>query len=108
MDNNIDRLTVLQGNSLGALANAGTIRTDDGRKKSTLMSEFELTALYRISHSWTLKGQYYVMAIDDIAQGYDLTAARGIGATPPTTANGPIQLDRLTIQGFGAGAEYIW
>ncbi len=44
MDNNIDRLTVLQGNSLGALANAGTIRTDDGRKKSTLMSEFELTA----------------------------------------------------------------
>ncbi len=38
------------------------------------------------------------MAIDDIAQGFDLTPARGIGATPPTTANGPIQLDRLTCK----------
>ncbi len=108
MDNNVDRHTVLQGNSLGPLAIAGTRTNDDGRNKSTLMGEFELTSLYRISHSWTIKSQYYVMAIDDIAQGYDLSAARGLGETPPNTNSDPIGFDRLTIQGFSLGAEYLW
>ena len=126
LDNNIDRRTRISGNSIfyspQQLANPNTVpptaanpgtpalnqTTDDGINKSTVMGEFEATMLYRISHSWTLKSQYYVVAIDDIAQGFDLSGPTGLGQTPQTTTNGPIQTNSLTIQGVAFGAEYIW
>lgn len=108
MDNNIDRRTRFAANSLGPGATPLALVTDDGINRSTLMGEFEATLLYRISHSWTLKTQYYLMTIDDIAQGFDLSGPTNIASTPQVFANDPIQTDSLTIQGFSVGAEYIW
>ena len=108
MDNNIDRRTQFAANSLGPGATPLALVNNDGINRSTLMGEFEATLLYRISHSWTLKTQYYLMTIDDIAQGFDLSGPRNIAATPQVFSNDPIRTDSLTIQGFSVGAEYIW
>jgi hypothetical protein len=107
LDNNIDRHANVFANSLGAGATPARRVIEDGIKKSTVMGEIEATMLYRISHSWTLKNQYYLMGIDDVAYGFDTTPAQNLfsaGAVPVS----PIRTDSLTIQGFSFGAEYIW
>lgn len=119
LNNNVDRNLVVESNSLGAFATPGSLVVEDGDNKSTVMGEFEATALYRISHSWTLRTQYYVLAVDDVAFGYDITHARNVADQAfnnglpradrvPVTALNSIDLDSLTIQGISFGAEYIW
>jgi hypothetical protein len=107
LDNNIDRHSSLFANSIGPGGTPGQTRIEDGRNKSTVMGEFDATMLYRISHSWTLKGQYYVLAVEDMAYGFDVSPALNVfsqGATPVSRIN----TDSFTLQGFGFGAEYIW
>ncbi|MGV3484061.1 MAG: hypothetical protein ACO1RT_06570 [Planctomycetaceae bacterium] len=107
LDNNIDRHSSVFANSAGPGATPGTLRVEDGINKSTVMGEFEATMLYRISHSWTLKSQLYVLGIDDVAYGFDVTPAQNLfsaGVVPVA----PIQTDSLTVQGVSFGAEYIW
>lgn len=107
LDNNIDRHSSVFANSAGPGATPGTLRVEDGINKSTVMGEFEATMLYRISHSWTLKSQYYLLGIDDIAYGFDLSPPQNLFTAGAVPIN-PIRTDRLTIQGVSFGAEYIW
>jgi hypothetical protein len=107
LDNNIDRHTNVTANSIGPGATPGTIRVEDGINKSTVMGEFEATMLYRISHSWTLKSQYYVLSVDDVAFGFDLSPAENLFTNGNVPVN-PIRTDSLTIQGISLGAEYTW
>ncbi len=108
MDNNIDRRTRFAGNSLGPLATEGSAEVNDGLNRGTFMSEFELTLLYRLSHSWTVKTQYYLLNVDDIGFGFDLSGPSNLGATPPSLTSDSIRTQSLTIQGISLGAEYIW
>ena len=107
LDNNIDRISLIDSNSLGAGATPGFRRFDDGRRRSTFMTELEATMLYRISHSWTLKSQYYLLSVDEVAFGYDLGPVRAIYDNA-SAQNTRIQTDDLVIQGFTLGAEYVW
>lgn len=107
LDNNIDRHSSVFANSLGPGGTPGQLRIEDGRNKSTVMGEFDATLLYRISHSWTLKSQYYVMAIEDVAYGFDVSPAVNLFSQGATPVN-PIETDSLTLQGVAFGAEYIW
>lgn len=107
LDNNIDRHSSVFANSTGPGATPGTLTIEDGINKSTVMGELEATLLYRISHSWTLKSQYYVLGVDDIAYGFDLSPAQNLFSAGAVAVN-PIATDQLTIQGVAFGAEYIW
>lgn len=107
LDNNIDRHSLVSANSTGPGATPGEFRLEDGINKSTFMAEFEATMLYRISHSWTLKSQYYLMSVDDVAYGFDLSAAENV-FTNGTLRADPIETSSLTIQGISLGAEYVW
>jgi hypothetical protein len=107
LDNNIDRHSRVFANSLGPGATPAVSRIEDGINKSTIMGEFEATLLYRISHSWTLKSQYYLLGVDDVAYGFDVSPAQNV-FTAGTVPVNPITLDQLTIQGVSFGAEYIW
>jgi len=107
LDNNIDRHSTVLANSSGPNATPQQLGIEDGTRTSTVMGEFEATMLYRISHSWTIKSQYFVLGVDDVAYGFDLSPAQNLfsaGAVPVS----PIRTDSLTIQGVSLGAEYVW
>jgi hypothetical protein len=107
MGNRIKRNSFVAANSVGPGATPGSITVADRATRSAWMGEVEATLLYRISHSWTLKTQYYLLAVDEIGFGFDPTAANRLlngGATPID----PIQTRSLTISGFSIGAEYMW
>ena len=107
LDNNIDRHSSVNSNSIGPGATPGTLIIEDGINKSTFMTELEATLLYRISHSWTLKSQYYFLTVEDVAFGADLSPAQNV-YSQGTIPISPIATDSLNIQGVALGAEYIW
>ncbi len=79
----------------------------EAKNRTAWLSEMEATLLYRISHSWTLKGQYYLLHVDRVGYGFDTSPADNFisdGSIPID----PISTRSLTIRGFSIGAEYIW
>jgi len=107
MGNHITRKSYVAANSIGPAATPGSLSLSDRASKSAWMGEIEATLLYRISHSWTIKSQYYLLSVDRIGYGFDTNAAESLvsgGATPVA----PIQTRSLTISGFSIGAEYMW
>ena len=107
LDNNIDRHSTVFANSSGPNATPRQLGIEDGARTSTVMGEFEATMLYRISHSWTLKSQYFVLGVDDVAYGFDVSPAQNLFSAGAIAVN-PIRTDSLTIQGVSLGAEYVW
>jgi hypothetical protein len=107
MGNRIKRRSVVASNSLGPGATPATLTAEDYVAKTAWLSELEATMLYRLSHSWTLKTQYYVLNVDRVGFGYDRSAAESLlgGGVQPIDS---IQTRSLTINGFSIGAEYIW
>jgi hypothetical protein len=108
VQNDVDRSTILTGNSLGPGATPGTISVTDSDQDGTVMGEFEAKLVYRFTHSWTFRTAYYAIAIDDIAFG--TVDAPGIRNAINSGANsiGPVQYDSLVLQGFSIGGEYMW
>jgi hypothetical protein len=107
MGNHITRNSVVSANSIGPGATPGSLTLSDRASEAVWMGEIEATLLYRISHSWTIKSQYYLLSVDDIGFGFDTNAAESLvggGAAPI----GPIQTRSLTISGFSLGLEYMW
>ena len=47
----------------------GTLLLTDVRRKGTVLGELDVTLLYRVSHSWTLRSSYYAMAVDTAVFG---------------------------------------
>ena len=108
LNNNRENRSVVSANSLGAGATPGTVRLDVENDDTTVLGEFETAILYRLSHSWTAKASYYLLAVDDIGMaGFDVAALQSVaqGGTPVTTS---FDSSSLVIQGFGFGAEYTW
>ena len=105
MGNRIERDSIAFANSLGPGATPGTVEISDRLSQTAWLGEIEATLLYRLSHSWTLKTQYYLLNVDKVGYGFDITAAdRLVSGTAIT----PIQTRSLTISGFTIGGEYVW
>jgi hypothetical protein len=103
----------IQSNSSGivsARADGGLPINSDG-DETTVMGEFELKSMYRLSQAWTFRTAYYLIALDDVAEAnLDLGAVRSI-VDPTITAVPEITgstLNSLVVQGFSFGAEYTW
>lgn len=105
MGNRIERDSIAFANSLGSSGGPGTVEISDRLSQTAWMGELEATVLYRLSHSWTLKTQYYLLNVDKVGYGFDTTAADRLVSG---TAISPIQTRSLTISGFTIGGEYVW
>ena len=111
MQNDIKRNSFLAFNSEAAGATPGSVQFNDGNQDTTVMAELDATLLYRLSHSWTLRSAYHVIAVDDVRFGtLDAQNIRNFSDSLPGSTPGPNrnQTDQLVIQGFSVGAEYIW
>ena len=111
MKNEINTDGSISSNSTGLFATPGTAELSNGREDDgTVLLDFELVGLYRITRSLTLRGGYQVIAIDDIStagfnrQGIIDAAVNGPGSTSQFEAF----RDSLVLQGFTVGAEYAW
>jgi hypothetical protein len=101
--NEIDRRTALTANSL-----ASGVVIDDKQHDTTLMAEIEGKFIYRFSHSWAVRGAYYVITIDEVAFGTaDRETIRDFVTANPVSDPG-FHLNSLTVQGASLGAEYRW
>lgn len=108
VQNDVDRSTILTGNSLGPGATPGSISVTDSDQDGTVMGEFEAKLVYRMTHSWTFRTAYYAMAIDDIAFGtVDAAGTRNVILSGANSV-GPVQYDSLVLQGFSVGGEFMW
>lgn len=105
MGNRMVRASSAYANSLGPGGNPGLVTISDHRSESVWMGEIEATLLYRLSHSWTLKTQYYLLNVDEVAYGFDTTAAFVLVDQARVE---PIRTRSLTISGISIGAEYVW
>ncbi|WP_372897765.1 BBP7 family outer membrane beta-barrel protein, partial [Stieleria sp.] len=99
VQNDVDRTIRISANSLVPQT------VVDGDQRGTILTDLELKGIYRLSHSLTLRGSYYVLAVDDIAfGGMDFQAS----SSPQRVTAGNLTYDSLTLQGFTVGAEYMW
>ncbi|TWT82781.1 hypothetical protein CA13_42440 [Planctomycetes bacterium CA13] len=108
MQNDIKRSTVLSANSLDPLATPGTVELNDTERDITVMGELEATILYRLSHSWTFRSSYYMIAVDDISFGGLDDGAINNFISAQTVQQPGYSYDSLVLNGFSFGAEYIW
>ena len=76
---------------------------------STLALEFQTKMVYRLSHSWTFRSAYYLVAIDEVAtSGLDGEFIRNAVQTGSGTSSRAINYRSLVLNGFSLGAEYTW
>ncbi|MEO1617805.1 MAG: BBP7 family outer membrane beta-barrel protein [Planctomycetota bacterium] len=107
MQNDVERRTAISANSAGINATPGQGLVEDSDQEATVMADFELKGVYRFSHSWSLRGSYYVLAVEDVAfGGLDGSTIQSI--LSQGTATRPFEYDDLVLQGFTVGAEYMW
>jgi hypothetical protein len=108
--NDVERRTILRANSLGPVATAGTRVVDNSTHDTTVMGELEAKVIYRLTHSWSLRSAYYLVAVDDV--GFSTTDTNAIRNFLDPVNNPDVNLDLgvndLVVQGFSFGAEYIW
>ncbi|HBE66594.1 MAG TPA: hypothetical protein DDW52_00460, partial [Planctomycetaceae bacterium] len=82
--------------------------------EATLLTEFSATMLYRLSYSWTLRGSYNLLYLDNVALAPSNFNVRdysnGVGGGAFTAARAPtIDVDgEIFYQGFSVGGEYTW
>ncbi|NND98753.1 MAG: hypothetical protein HKN47_15640 [Pirellulaceae bacterium] len=108
LKNDIDSVATYTSNSLDPLATPGTVSFVDGDQDTTVMGEFEIKMIYRLTHSWTVRSSYYLLGVDDVAFGtVDVNRIRQFVTANPVGAS-QSGMDSLTVQGFSIGGEYVW
>ena len=110
VQNDIDHRTLLTANSLGGGGTPGTQLVEDSTQDTTVVGEMEAKVVYRLSHSWSIRSAYYLIAVQDAAfAGVDVDTIRNF-VDPINNPNPQRDLitDDLVLQGFSLGAEYIW
>ena len=108
LNNEVSNSTNFAANSINAGA-PGSFANTRRIERGTMAGELQFKLAYRLSHSWTFRSAYYLIAIDDIAHSnldgdFIVAAAPGLGNPDQPS----IQFDSLTLQGFSFGAEYLW
>ena len=110
MQNDTDRRTTITANSVptgGGNVARVSVSAENGDKQGTLMHDLELKMIYRMSHSLTVRGSYYALAIEDISYG-GLDPNTQYPTAVSTLVLPGVQYDSLVLQGFTVGAEYMW
>ncbi|MFO0923043.1 MAG: hypothetical protein U0905_11220 [Pirellulales bacterium] len=107
MGNHAEVASHINSNSISNLRE----RASDGR--TAYLGQISAMAVYRLSYSWTLRGSYQYIYIDNVA-----LAPENFNATPPAALlqNLPNRGRTLTVNndgevaysGFTVGAEYTW
>lgn len=107
MENDVNRSVFATGNSLGPGATQGTRAFDTGTSETTTFLEFNTALVYRISHSWAFRTSYYLLAVDEIAGGFDQDLANDLldGATPTSPV---FDYGSMVLNGVTFGSEYTW
>jgi len=108
LDNEVDRAVFATGNSLGPGATPGTRSASLGASETTGMLEFNTALVYRLSHSWAFRTSYYLLAIDEVAGGFDSSVSNALLQTPQQTSNQHITYGSMVLTGFTFGTEYTW
>ncbi len=108
MTNNFRGESNYVANSLNMLGGIGGFSQQRDEEDATTAIELETTLIYRLSHSWSMKTGYYLLSIQDIAvptlNGPFILAASQNQPLPDRQ----FSFDTVTLQGFTAGAEYVW
>ncbi len=114
---NVSQQTTVLNSAVGGVPNAGfpIFETADD-VQSILMAEFSATLVYRISYSWSLKGSYMLIGVDQMA-----LASSNLNPTVNTQnpnqgllnafQGRPVGInadDNYTIHGWTFGVEYLW
>ena len=109
LKNTITHDTRYNANSINAGA-PGSFTNRARSTDTTVAGEFQAKLVYRLTHSWSFRSAYYVIAIDDVAtptfDGQFIQAAVNNAIADP--GDPALIFDRVTMQGFSVGAEYIW
>ncbi len=104
----------IDSNSIGPAGVAFPLgfSASDKNSDTAWLTEFDATAIYRFSYSWSFRSSYYLININDVALGMNaletssLTALGG-GGVAATLA--PINSSSdITLQGMSFGLEYLW
>lgn len=109
VQNDIDRRTIFQSNSLDPIATPGAVVLNNDDRDTTVFGDFEFKLAYRLSRSWTFRSSYYLLVADDIAFGsFDREAARDFVTVSSSISTPDDQVSSLVVQGFSFGGEYLW
>ncbi len=110
MDNRVRREMFAFGNSLGPGATEGTRSGSFARNRTVGMLELNTTLIYRLSHSWALRGSHHLMAFNRISGGLDREASVALlqDGQIPAGQSRTINFGSMVLQGFSVGAEYVW
>lgn len=101
MGNRITRNT-----SIGADPTFAPNQLSDHRSTTTWIAELELMGVYRLSHSWAIKGSAFLINADRVGYGFDLGPTEQLADI--VVDAGAIPTRSLTIRGYTLGAEYVW
>jgi hypothetical protein len=108
LNNNVRGQSSYFANSLSAGA-PGRFNQRRDDHDSTLAAELEATIVYRLSHSWSVRGGYYLLGIEDIATPeFNGNFIRNSLNTGTPASQRPFSFDTVTLQGVTGGVEYIW
>ncbi|MEM6687971.1 MAG: hypothetical protein AAF664_01000 [Planctomycetota bacterium] len=108
MKNEISSNLVATSNSIAA-GSIGSFAVEEKIDDGTLAGELNVVALYRLSHSWTARAGYYLVAIDEVAEpGIDGSFIRAAAISTATAGVRPIEMGSVVLNGFSFGAEYTW
>lgn len=109
LNNHISNASSIEANSLNNGAQGSLLNSQRNFERGTVAAEMEAKLAYRLSHSWTVRSAYYLIAIDDVANAtWDADYIVDASPVGSNAQRPPIQMDTLTLQGFSIGAEYIW
>ncbi len=90
------------------------------KDRAAFMVEFNAQAIYRLTYSWTLRGGYNLLYVDNVALGPDnfnprITTAVPVGGGNPQIVNFGVNRDpyinatrEVLYHGFSFGAEFMW
>lgn len=90
------------------------------KDRAAFLVEYNAQAIYRLTYSWTVKGGYNLLYVDNVALGPDNFNPRLTGAIPPGGANPQITgftanrdpylnvTREVLYHGFSFGAEFMW
>jgi hypothetical protein len=109
LNNQYSDSSSIVANSLNNGAPGTLVGAQRNRDRGTVAGELEAKLAYRLSHSWTVRSAYYLIAIDNVANA-TWNADYIVDAAPigSNVERPPFQFDSLVLQGFSIGTEYIW
>lgn len=112
VQNDFGQRATIGSTDTGALPVAQAQTFETGGQDGAFILDFQATAVYRFSHSLSLRGSYHLLTIDDVASApldnsfidaYETAVGGGAALTAPSSSE-----TSLTLNGFAAGLEYMW